>query len=184
MPSDGAPAGAPRRVALIGLPGSGKSSLGAELARRLRYRFVDTDAEIEAAAGRRIADLVDDAGWPAFREREARIVAAALERDDVVIATGGGAVETPAVAAALADRAVCAWLLAPLDLLERRLAAEPRHARPLLASGSGTALATLSERRAPLYAALARVVLPVAGWSPAAGAAELERLLVAVPVRP
>lgn len=169
-------------MALIGLPGVGKSSLGAALARPLGYRFVDSDAEIEAAASASVAELVATAGWMRFRELEAAAVAAALAGDGVVLATGGGGVETAAVRAALRARATCVWLTAPLAVLAERVAAAAGR-RPLLAGPEGASLCALAARRAPLYAAIADLVFPVDGWSPAAAAAELLRLLVPHPGR-
>src|SRR5512134_1391111 len=78
-------------VVLVGFMGSGKSSVGRELARRFGVPFVDVDERIESAAGCRIRDLFDREGEPAFREREKAALRDALSAKGRVIATGGGA---------------------------------------------------------------------------------------------
>jgi len=86
-----APHPAPARVVLIGFMGAGKSTVGALLAARLGYRLVDTDALIEERAGAPVARLFTEEGEPAFRDREAAVLAELADSSGVVIATGGGA---------------------------------------------------------------------------------------------
>lgn len=81
-----------RNIALVGFMGSGKSAVGAELARRLGWEFVDTDDLIETAAGRAISDIFETDGEAAFRDMETVAVRDAASRERVVIATGGGVV--------------------------------------------------------------------------------------------
>ena len=83
------------RVVLIGPPGSGKSTVGAALAARLGLPLHDTDAAIEAAAGRSISDIFIEDGEPTFRELERAEVARAVEQEDGVLALGGGAPVDP-----------------------------------------------------------------------------------------
>lgn len=154
-----------RNIALIGLPGAGKTTVGRLLADELDWAFYDCDAVFEAEAGARIADWVAENGWAAFRKRERVLLAAALERTKIVIATGGGAVEDEKSRAALAASATVVWLDAPPAVLADRVGSA--HGRPLLAGDPGGPLAELAERRLPLYGALADVRIDVAGSDPA-----------------
>ncbi|MGB3256741.1 MAG: shikimate kinase [Ornithinimicrobium sp.] len=86
---------------LVGPPGAGKTTIGAELARRLQVEFLDTDAQIEADQGRTISDIFVDDGEQAFRALERAEVLRALSEQAGVISLGGGAVMTEGVAEAL-----------------------------------------------------------------------------------
>ena len=119
-----------RTIALVGLMGVGKSSIGRRLAARLGLEFRDADVEIEAAAGRSISEIFADFGEPAFREGERRVIARLLEEPPHVLATGGGALTTPETRALLKERAITVWLRADLEVLARRIAR--RDHRPLL----------------------------------------------------
>lgn len=77
-------------VILTGMRGTGKSSIGSALAKRLAYHFVDTDEVIETLAGQRIADIVAQHGWAHFRELERQAVMQCAAADRQVIAVGGG----------------------------------------------------------------------------------------------
>ncbi len=80
-----------RSIVLVGMMGSGKSSIGRRLAARLAIPFVDADSEIEAAAGMTIPEIFETHGEPYFRAGEARVIARLLEQGPQVLATGGGA---------------------------------------------------------------------------------------------
>lgn len=125
----GPPAG-PGCIALIGLPGSGKSTLGRPLARRLRLDFVDADHEIEARIGCAIREFFEREGETAFRDVEQAVIDDLTQNFKGVLATGGGAVLREANRAALASRTYALYLRTHPDELYRRL----RHdtARPLL----------------------------------------------------
>ncbi|MCA0232998.1 shikimate kinase [Runella limosa] len=79
-----------KNIFLIGLPSSGKTTLGKQLARHVRYRFVDTDVLIVKEEGMPIPDIFAQKGEPYFREAEARILRAIRPDSKLVIATGGG----------------------------------------------------------------------------------------------
>jgi 3-dehydroquinate synthase len=145
-----------KHIVLIGLSGTGKSTVGPMLARRLRRRFVDTDALIEAETGRSIPDIFSTDGEPAFRRLEAQALARALDDPGSVIATGGGIVE-PEANEPLLGQALVVWLAAKPETLAARLAAgSPRHAvRPLLGSEPLAALHAQLARRAQRYASFA-----------------------------
>ena len=94
--SDDAPIPAPRRtIALVGLMGVGKSTVGRRLARRLHLPFADGDAEIEAAAGMTVSEIFAELGEPEFRAGEARVMRRLLQGERRVLATGGGAILNP-----------------------------------------------------------------------------------------
>ncbi|OBG90040.1 shikimate kinase [Mycobacterium sp. E3251] len=96
---------APRAV-LVGLPGSGKSTIGRRLAKALGVGFLDTDAAIEQQTGRSIADIFATDGEQEFRRIEEGAVRAALADHDGVLSLGGGAVTSPGVCSALAGHTV------------------------------------------------------------------------------
>ena len=89
-----------RSIVLVGMMGSGKSSIGRRLAARLAVPFVDADSEIEQAAGMTIAEIFERHGEPYFRAGEARVIARLLEHGPQVLATGGGAFMNPETRAA------------------------------------------------------------------------------------
>ena len=99
-----------RTIALVGLMGVGKSSVGRRLANALDLPFRDADVEVEAAAGRSISDIFSDLGEAAFREGERRVIARLLDEPPHVLATGGGAFMSPESRAILKSRAVTVWL--------------------------------------------------------------------------
>src|SRR5258708_34943491 len=84
-----------RSIVLVGMPGSGKSSIGRRLAQYLGLEFIDADQEIEAAGGMSIPDIFSQHGDPYFRAGETRVIARLLEQGPPVIATGGGAFVNP-----------------------------------------------------------------------------------------
>src|SRR6185369_13950587 len=84
-----------RTIALVGLMGVGKSSVGRRLASALNLPFRDADAEVETAAGRSISDIFTELGEPAFREGERRVISRLLDQPPHVLATGGGAFISP-----------------------------------------------------------------------------------------
>jgi shikimate kinase len=107
-------------IALVGLRGAGKTTVGALLAERLGWRFVDTDALVEARAGVTIAEIFAHQGEPAFRALEREAGLATLCEERVVVATGGGAVLDEAVRARLAQ-VFTVWLQAPIPELAARI---------------------------------------------------------------
>src|SRR5258705_13505750 len=98
-----------RTIALVGLMGVGKSSVGRRLANALDLPFRDADAEVEAAAGRSISDIFTDLGESAFREGERRVIARLLDMPPHVLATGGGGFLTPAPPAPVKAKANSGW---------------------------------------------------------------------------
>lgn len=145
------PAPPDRPIALIGLMGSGKSTIGARLARRLGLPFVDSDVEIELAARMSIAELFEAFGEEGFRDGERRVIVRLMDGPRRVIATGGGAWMNDQTRALLAERALVVWLRADIDVLVSRV--RRRNHRPLLIGRDpGEVLRTLAEQRDPVYA--------------------------------
>ena len=141
----------PRTVALVGLMGAGKSSIGRRLAQRLKVPFIDADSEIETAAGATVEEIFERHGEAAFRDGERRVIARLLEGPVHVLATGGGAFMDPATRAIMRERAISIWLRAELDLLLPRVTR--RNNRPLLKTGEPRAvLERLMVERYPIYA--------------------------------
>jgi shikimate kinase len=153
------------RIALIGLPGSGKSTVGELLARRIGYRFLDVDQVLENHSGWSASRWIDEKGLPAFRAAEALLVASATDRQDaqVVMATGGGVVEMPENLLYL-SRWRCFWLDASHPILLERC---QQQTRPLLEGGSRSQLLEQLRRdREPLYRQLCADALDTDGSSP------------------
>ena len=120
-----------RTIALVGLMGVGKSSVGRRLANALELPFRDADSEVEAAAGRSISDIFTDLGEEAFREGERRVIARLLDESPHILATGGGAFMNPQTRALIKSKAISVWLKADLEVLARRVSR--KDTRPLLA---------------------------------------------------
>jgi shikimate kinase len=153
-----------KRIVLTGFMGSGKSTVGPLLAARLGWRFVDADEVIEAEAGAKIAELFSRHGEAAFREREREAIARLVEGEEMVLALGGGAIETEAVRELLLGSAgtLLVHLEVELETTLRRCAGTEA-VRPILADRAN--LAARYERRLPLYR-LAHVSIRVDGLSP------------------
>jgi shikimate kinase len=170
----------PERIVLTGFMGAGKSTVGRTVAERLGWEFVDLDDVIVEAAGKSIAELFDSIGEAAFREQEHRALHSVLARSRIVLALGGGAIETAANRDLLRNSAnTCVvYLEAPLGtLLERcqQQQAQPGAAvRPVLAD-----LENLLQRftlRLPHYRT-AHHTVRTTGKDPASVAEELLRKL-------
>lgn len=136
-----------KSIALVGLPGVGKSTVGRRLADRLGLPFADSDAEIEAAEGRSVAAIFAEAGEAHFRECERRAIAWLVEGPAKVIATGGGAFVDPDSRALLLERCLVVWLDGEPALLAGRT-----EGRPMLAGDPEAALFRLAAERNPVYA--------------------------------
>lgn len=140
-----------RPVALIGLMGCGKTTVGARLAELIGAPFRDADAEIEAAAGMSVPEIFTKFGETAFRDGERRVIARLLAAGPLVLATGGGAYMAAETRVAISAAGAAIWLDADLETLVQRTARR-RH-RPLLNAGEPRAiLAGLMAARNPVYA--------------------------------
>lgn len=140
-----------RSIVLVGLMGSGKTAIGRRLAQRLGLEFVDSDTEIEWAAGMTIPEIFSRYGEPYFRDGERRVMARLLAGGPRVIATGGGAFMNAETRARIAESGVSLWLKGDLDVLWRRV--RKRTHRPLLQNPHPEAtLKKLMDQRYPIYA--------------------------------
>ena len=149
-----------RTIALVGLMGVGKSTVGRRLARRLGLPFADGDVEIEAAAGMTVSDIFARLGEAEFRAGEARVMKRLLEGPRMVLATGGGAILNPDTRAALTARAVTVWMRADLETVAERV--QRRDTRPLLRGRNPLeALTSMAAVRYPFYG-MADVTVDVA----------------------
>lgn len=137
-------------IILIGLMGAGKSNVGKRLAARLEMPFIDTDDEIELAAGCSIEDIFEEHGEAYFRDGERRVIARLLEGEPAVMATGGGAFMNEETRRNLSAKGTVIWLRAELDLLLKRT--RRRDNRPLLKRGDPReTLQSLIDQRYPIY---------------------------------
>lgn len=140
-----------RTIALVGLMGVGKSTVGRRLAARLRLPFVDGDDEIETAAAMSVSDIFASLGEHEFREGEARVMKRLLQGPPVVLATGGGAMLNADTRRLMKARATTVWLRADLTVVAARVLR--RDTRPLLRGKDPLqALSAMAEVRYPLYA--------------------------------
>ena len=182
LPPPAVPAG--RSVVLVGMPGSGKSSIGRRLGVRLGLPFLDADTEIEAAAGLPITEIFARYGEPHFRDGERRVIGRLLAGPPVVLATGGGAFADARTRAAIhASGAVTVWLRCTLTTLLRRVAG--RDHRPMfLNADPAEVLTRLIAARHPLYAE-ADIVIPCTDESPESTTRRVEDALAdwATPAR-
>lgn len=130
--------------------GVGKSTVGRRLAKRLGLSFVDSDAEIEDAAGYSPAEIFERYGERDFRDGERRLVARLIEGQVRVIATGGGAYVDAETRKLLNERSITVWLDAPVDILAERTSR--RDTRVQLRNGNPKAtLERLADERRPSY---------------------------------
>jgi shikimate kinase len=138
-------------VALVGLMGVGKSSVGRRLAKALGMPFFDADDEIERAARRSVSDIFAELGEAEFRAGEQRVIARLLGGPPHVLATGGGAFLQPDTRALLKSKAVTIWLRADLEVLAARVGR--RDTRPLLRGKNPIdVLQAQADARYPIYA--------------------------------
>lgn len=139
-----------RTVALVGMMGAGKSSLGRRLAARLEVPFLDADTEIEAAAGCSITEIFDRYGEAAFRDCERKVIARLLSEAPHVLATGGGAFIDEETRARIKNAALSVWINVPLEVLVARV--KRRDTRPLLRNGDAKEILTqLFREREAVY---------------------------------
>jgi shikimate kinase len=140
-----------RTIALVGLMGVGKSSVGRRLANALALPFRDVDIEVEAAAGRSIPDIFAEFGEQAFREGERRVISRLLDEPPHVLATGGGAFMDAKTRDLIKQKAISVWLKTDLEVLARRIGR--KDTRPLLVGKDPIeVLKAQAEARYPTYA--------------------------------
>lgn len=147
-------------VVLVGMMGSGKTSVGRRVAEALDRPFIDTDGLVEADSGRPIAEIFAAEGEAGFRRHESAAVAKATSSTTpAVIATGGGAVLDPTNRERLARAGTVVWLSATVETLVGRV--RTGDGRPLLADGAESVLLRLSAERTAFYGSMADAVVVV-----------------------
>ena len=156
-------------VALVGYRGTGKSSVGKLLARRLGRDFADSDAELEIRTNRTVAEIFSEDGELAFRDREEQVILDLIESGSgLVLATGGGAILRIRTREALKRHGVVVWLTAPAEELASRIVADRRGlaSRPsLTAAGTVGEIEEVLRTRTPLYAEIANLTIDTVGKS-------------------
>jgi len=163
-------------VFLIGPMAVGKTTIGKQLAKRLRLRFIDSDQEIEKRTGVSISLIFDVEGESGFRDREEKMIAELSALDGIVLATGGGAILRESNRKALRRNGTVVYLRASLDaLLERTQASKHR---PLLETEDRrAALESLMAERDPLYRAEADIIVDTEKLSAGRVARHITRML-------
>lgn len=140
-----------KTVVMVGMMGAGKTAVGRALAARLNVPFLDSDAEIEAAANMTIPEIFERDGEPFFRDKETRVIERLLEERPGILSTGGGAFLSEQNRSNITAKGVSVCLVAELDVLWNRV--KHKDTRPLLRSPDPRATLTgLFEARMPIYA--------------------------------
>ena len=148
------------QIILIGPPGAGKSTIGHSLAKKLKVKFVDTDALIEAKLDKKISDIFVDLGEPVFRTEELIVLAEVLQSDNGVVSLGGGAPISPQAQELLRNSGA---IVIFLDISLGKAAARVgfNRDRPLLLGNPRAQWNELMNSRRPIYESLATAVVPV-----------------------
>jgi shikimate kinase len=153
-------------IILIGMPGSGKSTIGRAIASSKQLDFVDSDDVIVARCGVDIATIFEIEGEAGFRQREQNVIADLCRERGLVLATGGGAILSAETRARLRANGLVVYLRVSLDELAKRTSRDRRgdqsNRRPLLQNGDiRERLQTLMTIRAPLYESTAHITVDV-----------------------
>jgi shikimate kinase len=148
------------QIILIGPPGAGKSTIGHSLAKKMKVKFADTDALIEAKLDKKISDIFVDLGEPVFRTEELIVLAEVLQSDNGVISLGGGAPISPQAQELLRKSGA---IVIFLDISLGKAAARVgfNRDRPLLLGNPRAQWNELMNSRRPIYESLATAVVSV-----------------------
>jgi shikimate kinase len=153
-----------RHLVLVGMMGSGKTTVGSRLARRLERSFVDSDDQVERRTGRTVRQIFEQEGEPAFRAHESEALAEALAAEEpAVIAAAGGTVLDPANRRRMREAGTVVWLRAAPSVLTDR--AQRGDHRPLLADDPEGVISRLVAEREDLYEEVAHHVVDVGSRS-------------------
>ncbi|MFN3567398.1 MAG: shikimate kinase [Caldimicrobium sp.] len=143
-----------KKILLIGFRGSGKSTVGKQLAFALGVPFIDADEEIEKNIGKTIKEIVAEKGWEFFRKLEREFLKSLLSKDNLVCALGGGAVLHKEEMKELKKESLIIWLDADIEVIKRRLKKDEKTAtqRPALTKMTWEEeLESLYKEREPFY---------------------------------
>ena len=139
-----------KTVVMVGMMGAGKTAVGRALAQRLGVAFLDSDAEIEVAANRSVAEIFERDGEAFFRSRETQIIERLLIEKRCILSTGGGAFLSEKNRTNISAQGISVWLDADLELLWSRV--RSKDTRPLLRTDDPRAtLKNLYDQRVPIY---------------------------------
>jgi len=153
------------RLALVGMMGAGKTTVGRLCAARLGWEYFDSDAQVVEGTGRTVPELFTEEGEAVFRAHESRVLLEALSGErPVVVSAAGGVVLSEGNRELLRRSATVVWLRAGVATLTRRVGEGA--GRPLLDADPATSLAALDEVRRPLYATVAHAVVDVDELAP------------------
>ena len=153
-------------LSLIGYRGTGKSTVGMRLARRLNWDWIDTDNEVERRAARTIREIFATDGEQVFRQLEREVIADLVQRDRLVLSTGGGAVLNAESRCDLRSAGPVVWLMAPVQTIAQRILqdASTTSRRPNLTPQGGIAeIREVLGQREPLYRECATIVVNTDG---------------------
>lgn len=163
-------------IALIGYRGTGKTAVAQQLALALGWDWIDADVEIELRAGKSISAIFADDGEAAFRDLETAVLAALIDREQTVLALGGGVILRPENRALLRRAGLVAWLQAEPETIADRMAADPTTAsrRPKLTTAGGfEEIRRLLAERTPLYRECSAITIVTDDKTPGEVAAEI-----------
>ncbi len=164
-------------IVLVGYRGTGKSAVAEQLAAAFALRVVSLDQEIQRLAGKSIPEIVQQVGWPGFRDLEEQVVRTFANQDGQVIDCGGGVIEREANFGVLRSAGTVVWLTASTDTILQRIAGDTQ--RPSL-TGTKSFTDEVSEvlaRRTPLYQRIAHLQIDTDDLTIPQVAAEIEQLL-------
>jgi shikimate kinase len=151
-------------IFLVGPMGVGKTTIGSQLARKLKYDFVDSDTEIEKRTGASISLIFDIEGEEGFRKREAQMIDELTQQRHIVLSTGGGSVLDEASRQNLRSKGYVVYLKASVDILYERL--KKSRNRPLMETDDKQkVIEDLLAVREPLYLAVADITIVTDGRS-------------------
>lgn len=166
-------------VVLVGYRGTGKSVVGRRLARLLGLRLVSLDAELQRSAGKSIPEVVQDVGWPGFRDMEEQTVATFAARDGQVLDCGGGVIEREANFERLRAAGPVVWLKAGTETIVRRIQGDTQRPSLTGAKSFTEEVDEVLQRRTPLYRRIAHHEVDTDGRTVEGIAAEIVTLVSA-----
>ena len=152
-------------VVLVGYRGTGKSAVGQVLAGRLGLRIVSLDAELQGMAGKSIPEIVQEVGWPGFRDLEEQVVATFAAQDGQVIDCGGGVIEREANFERLRAAGPVVWLKASTATIVNRIQGDTQRPSLTGAKSFTDEVEEVLQRRTPLYRRIAHYEVDTDGRS-------------------
>ena len=164
-------------VVLVGYRGTVKSAVAQVLARELGLQTVSLDAELQRRAGKTVPEIVQDVGWPGFRDLEEEIVRTFAARDGQVLDCGGGVIEREANFAVLRAAGPVIWLKAAVSTIVARIQGDTQRPSLTGAKSFTDEVAEVLERRTPLYRRIAHHAVDTDQRSVSEIAAEIQSYL-------